>query len=61
MRCKACNVVLTDDELRKIDKLTGDYTELCGYCEDSSNAALYFEDDNEEDYDDMGDVSIGQL
>lgn len=48
MRCKACDTLMTDDELKKLDKLTGDYTELCGTCEDASNEALYVVDDEED-------------
>jgi hypothetical protein len=48
MRCKACDTLMTEDELKKLDKLTGDYTELCGTCEDASNEALYVVDDEED-------------
>lgn len=57
MRCKACDTLMTDDELKKIDKLTGDYTELCGHCEDASNEALYINEDEE----DTLYLDIGQL
>jgi hypothetical protein len=50
MRCKACDILMTDEELKKLDKLTGEYTELCSDCEEVSNYALY---DYEEDEDDI--------
>lgn len=55
MRCKACDTLMTDDELKRIDKLSGDYTELCSHCEEVSNDALvYREEEDETLYLDMG-------
>lgn len=42
MRCKACNVILTDYEATRKDK-TGEYIDLCGQCYHPSNVT----DDNE--------------
>ncbi len=28
-RCKACDVIMNDFEMRRIDRATGDYSELC--------------------------------
>ena len=32
MRCKSCNKALSDKELSRKDRLTGEYTELCSEC-----------------------------
>ena len=32
MRCKACDKLLAEHELRRKDKETGDFTDLCGGC-----------------------------
>lgn len=37
MKCKACNVVLLDDEL----KMLGEEMELCSDCLDGSDSSLY--------------------
>lgn len=45
-RCKACDKVMTDTELMRIDTVTGDYTELCSDCMVHSEAArLGFDED----------------
>ena len=31
-RCKACNVIMNEYELKRIDRMTGDYSELCTDC-----------------------------
>lgn len=36
-RCKACNVVLFEEELTTKDVLTGEYLELCFKCQDISD------------------------
>lgn len=41
MRCKACNVILTDQELKLKDKTTGQYLDLCGECYMHSQEAVY--------------------
>jgi len=33
-RCKACNVVLFEEELTTKDPVTGEYLELCFKCQD---------------------------
>jgi hypothetical protein len=38
-RCKACDVIMNDFEMRKIDRATGDYSELCSNCLSASNEA----------------------
>lgn len=40
MRCKACNVVLNDTELKRKDRDTGEFYDLCGTCLFESDAAL---------------------
>tara|TARA_R110000744_G_scaffold152443_3_gene266500 strand:- start:8481 stop:8663 length:183 start_codon:yes stop_codon:yes gene_type:complete len=40
MRCKACNVLLEDFELKRKDKLTGDFLDLCSVCYKVSNHTL---------------------
>lgn len=39
-RCKACNVILTESELTKIDRYTGMHLDLCGECHKISDDAL---------------------
>tara|TARA_R110000823_G_scaffold215618_1_gene345214 strand:+ start:936 stop:1124 length:189 start_codon:yes stop_codon:yes gene_type:complete len=39
-RCKACDVILSEYELKKKDTNTGGYLDLCGECARHSNAAL---------------------
>jgi hypothetical protein len=43
MKCKACNVVLLDDELKMLDMETAGASELCGHCLEDSNNVLYEE------------------
>jgi hypothetical protein len=31
-RCKGCNSILTEEELKLIDPMSGSYTTLCMYC-----------------------------
>jgi len=38
-RCKACDVIMNDFEMRKIDRATGDYSELCSNFLSASNEA----------------------
>ena len=38
-RCKACDVIMNDFEMRRIDRATGDYSELCSNCLSASNEA----------------------
>jgi protein-arginine kinase activator protein McsA len=44
-RCKACDVILTESELRKVDFNTNEHLELCYNCAVESNKALLEEDD----------------
>lgn len=47
-RCKACDKVMTEVELMRIDTVTGDYTELCSGCMSHSEAyRLGFDEDAE--------------
>jgi hypothetical protein len=39
-RCKACDVILSEYELKKKDANTGEYLDLCGECARHSNDAL---------------------
>ena len=32
MRCRACDTMLSDYEVTRKDKLTGEYTDLCSNC-----------------------------
>lgn len=41
MKCKACNVVLLDDELKTLDMETAVASELCSHCLEDSNNVLY--------------------
>lgn len=40
-RCKACNTILNDYDLKRKDKLTGEFLDLCGLCYSESQEALY--------------------
>lgn len=39
-RCKSCDVILNEYELKKIDHLTGHHLDLCNACAAYSNEAL---------------------
>ncbi len=39
-RCKACDIILTEGELRKVDRYTGLHLDLCGECSRVSDDAL---------------------
>ena len=39
-RCKACDVILGEYELKRIDKLTGFHVDLCNVCYSHSNDAM---------------------
>ena len=39
-RCKACDVIMNEYELKRIDRITGDYSELCSNCLSASTEAL---------------------
>lgn len=54
MRCKACDTILEDRELKRKDKQTGEYLDLCDVCFSISEEAIDFDfmlTDDEEDYD----------
>ena len=38
-RCKACDVIMNEFEMRRIDRATGEYSELCSDCLSASNEA----------------------
>lgn len=40
-RCKACDVILNEWELKRKDLETDEHTDLCYECLDESNRALY--------------------
>jgi len=40
-RCKACDTIMTEHEMKKKDPETGEYLDLCSVCDDESlHAAL---------------------
>ena len=39
-RCKACDTIMNEYELKRIDRITGDYSELCSNCLSASTEAL---------------------
>lgn len=39
-RCKACDVILNEFELKKIDRSTGLHLDLCNVCVSFSNEAI---------------------
>jgi hypothetical protein len=39
-RCKACDVILTEAELRKRDRVTDEYLDLCSNCQSASDEAI---------------------
>lgn len=42
MRCKACDVLLTDEELKETDPLTGQPSDLCSECLGVSDSAIEY-------------------
>lgn len=43
MHCKACDTLLSDTDLKRKDKLTGDFLDLCPLCAHASHEAIYYE------------------
>ena len=39
-RCKACDVILTEAELRKKDRVTDEFLDLCSECHAASEEAI---------------------
>ena len=39
-RCKACDVILTEAELRKRDRVTDEHLDLCTVCHSASDEAI---------------------
>ena len=39
-RCKACDVILTEAELRKRDRITDEHLDLCAVCHSASDEAI---------------------
>ena len=39
-RCKACDVILTEAELRKRDRVTDEHLDLCAVCHTASEEAI---------------------
>lgn len=39
-RCKACDVILTEAELRKRDRVTNEFLDLCSECHSVSDEAI---------------------
>lgn len=48
MHCKACDKLMNEWELKKIDPFTNDYADLCSSCL-SSSYRVFFDDITEED------------
>lgn len=46
-RCKACDVILNEHELKRIDHQTGYHLDLCNECAAHSNDAVLDEINNE--------------
>ena len=40
-RCKACDVILNEQELKKIDRETGFHLDLCNTCLSHSDEAMH--------------------
>ena len=40
-RCKACDTILNEHELKRKDPETDQYLDLCNECLDESNRAIY--------------------
>jgi len=40
-RCKACDVILNEYELKKVDKETGIHLDLCNVCLSHSDEAMH--------------------
>ena len=40
-RCKACDVILSDYELKKVDRETGHHLDLCNVCLSHSDDAIH--------------------
>jgi len=50
MRCKSCDVILTDDEACRLDPHSGEFEELCTSClELAFDEDLYGEEDFQQD------------
>lgn len=43
MRCKACNVTMIDEELKTLDSLTLEVSELCTDCLGESDGNMYID------------------
>ena len=52
-RCKACDVILNEHELKRKDPETGEFIDLCGECLDESNQAMF-------DFDGVADRETGE-
>ena len=40
MRCKSCDTLLNEREVKKKEKSTGEFLDLCAYCYEASQEAL---------------------
>jgi hypothetical protein len=40
MRCKSCDTLLNEREVKKKEKSTGEFLDLCSYCYDVSQEAV---------------------
>ena len=47
MRCRACNVLLEDHELKRKDRVSGEYLDLCDECLHESNEAIFQQEEPE--------------
>jgi len=41
MRCKACNALLEDHELKRKDRVSNEFLDLCDECLHESNEAIF--------------------
>lgn len=40
-RCKSCDTIMNDYDLRRRDKASGEFIDLCGYCYGESEQARF--------------------
>jgi hypothetical protein len=47
MRCKACNTLLEDHELKRKDRVSNEFLDLCDECLHESNEAIFQQEEPE--------------
>jgi len=55
-RCKACDVILTEPELKRVDRATGLHLDLCNTCLKHSDQAI---EDDWVTFDGEDDIMLG--